>query len=693
MAADTTTEPKRCAKCRIVIWLITALVLATAYCLWQHIRARDALNRWKSQMVSQGDSFDLAELAPPPHFPPTELTALEQTTKNLTNVLYLEPMDYFAPGQSHIVWAADVIHPDYQHPDKTAKWEELNEQLVQASDVLKQIRETVNHPLPTSGRDYGDVWAKVNFIAHRTAAQKLSAALLNDLHHHQLDAALENLTAIAALSRWNQDEPSLVCQMIRTAIMGLGVSDTWEALQAPGWNEDQLHRLQTAWESSAVLPELADALDFDRAASLHTWQVARHSLRDYEKRDYELKRNWDSKAVAPQGSFFKYSVAVPLWNFTQADRYELAFLQAFQPYQEKMREAIDALQAEPVFSPVLSGGEPVDLIAFDGTTLQDTIQFLAKQCQLKVVFDPSIRKQIAGIPISLRWAKISAEQALAALLQNYQLVPDTKVPGTVRIRKGRLSLPANTGWIEADINTVVTNQESLDLVQFDRTDLDEALRTLARQAGINITIDPQIMKACPEPIICRYTNQTLGTVLKNILNEHHLTLFYNPTAKIARIIPMFSVPQTRPWFKQKQDLENEFARFEGRLEILCPDKSQPYLMPEVANFQRAIDVSLKNETFREMAITVIALRRYEMGQGHKATNLLALVPGYLPRLPHDYLSGNLLIYRLNPDETFLLYSVGENGEDDHGDASYRADKPNWTDLWAGRDAVWPTGVK
>jgi hypothetical protein len=51
------------------------------------------------------------------------------------------------------------------------------------------------------------------------------------------------------------------------------------------------------------------------------------------------------------------------------------------------------------------------------------------------------------------------------------------------------------------------------------------------------------------------------------------------------------------------------------------------------------------------------------------------------------MSGKSLCYRLKPDGSFLLYSVGEDGKDDGGDP-----KPaggNRYGLWGGRDAVWP----
>jgi len=64
----------------------------------------------------------------------------------------------------------------------------------------------------------------------------------------RLEEALQNLEALVALARMERDEYTLVAQMIRVAVAGLGLSVTWDALQAPGWTEPQLERLQRAWE-------------------------------------------------------------------------------------------------------------------------------------------------------------------------------------------------------------------------------------------------------------------------------------------------------------------------------------------------------------------------------------------------------------------------------------------------------------
>ena len=66
------------------------------------------------------------------------------------------------------------------------------------------------------------------------------------------------------------------------------------------------------------------------------------------------------------------------------------------------------------------------------------------------------------------------------------------------------------------------------------------------------------------------------------------------------------------------------------------------------------------------------------------------MPEFLPALPRDLMAGQPLRYRLNPDGSFILYSVGEDGRDDGGDET-REGPAGWrrNDPWGGRDCVWP----
>jgi hypothetical protein len=93
------------------------------------------------------------------------------------------------------------------------------------------------------------------------------------------------------------------------------------------------------------------------------------------------------------------------------------------------------------------------------------------------------------------------------------------------------------------------------------------------------------------------------------------------------------------------------------------------------------------ETAQRMLVTAIALERYKLRQGRYPTRLADMTPVILQEVPNDFMDGKPLRYGLRDDGTFLLYSVGEDGKDDGGDASPTGDSHyTWYKM---RDAVWP----
>jgi hypothetical protein len=83
-----------------------------------------------------------------------------------------------------------------------------------------------------------------------------------------------------------------------------------------------------------------------------------------------------------------------------------------------------------------------------------------------------------------------------------------------------------------------------------------------------------------------------------------------------------------------------------------------------------------------------ALERYHLVHGAYPDSLDALAPAYSAELPRDVMNGEPYHYRLRPDGTFLLYSVGWNQKDDGGRVTYSTENPERPNFWEG-DWPWP----
>ncbi|HEX4122200.1 MAG TPA: hypothetical protein VH619_16405 [Verrucomicrobiae bacterium] len=176
-------------------------------------------------------------------------------------------------------------------------------------------------------------------------------------------------------------------------------------------------------------------------------------------------------------------------------------LVALAPCMATFGQSGTVTSAAPVVPPLVgqdagltntpSGDEVVDLVAFDGVALPDAIRTLALQAGLNIEFDPKLLNAfgpdghpIAPPTVTEKWHKVTAMQALQALLDNWgwqlQWDPRTKIarvtakdpaalePLVVAVIALRYSEPSNivadiTGTLSAR-STIVRDQRTRQLV-------------------------------------------------------------------------------------------------------------------------------------------------------------------------------------------------------------------------------------
>jgi hypothetical protein len=99
------------------------------------------------------------------------------------------------------------------------------------------------------------------------------------------------------------------------------------------------------------------------------------------------------------------------------------------------------------------------------------------------------------------------------------------------------------------------------------------------------------------------------------------------------------------------------------------------------------------EAVRRIEIAAIALKRYQLKHGSYPASLSDLTPKFIPSVPRDPIDGKSLRYRLMPNGSFLLYSIGDNGRDDGGDGSFGRKSSDYPpSIWFEPDLldwVWP----
>jgi hypothetical protein len=138
---------------------------------------------------------------------------------------------------------------------------------------------------------------------------------------------------------------------------------------------------------------------------------------------------------------------------------------------------------------------------------------------------------------------------------------------------------------------------------------------------------------------------------------------------------------------RKEDEEGWLVKL-GDLDLMSLSESS------VLSLRRFLYREFNMEAARHLVVTAIALKRYQLQHGNYPVKLADLVPDFVPELPRDPMDGQPLRYKLKEDGTFLLYSIGEDGLDDGGDPSSKANANATSFSWQrGRDLVWPQPAK
>jgi len=478
---------------RIVVALGTvvfaALILGTCT---QRSASRNALARYKADLRAKGEKLSWADLGYPREPEPrgsfdrlrmrTNANLLRSSKLQLGE---LRLFSFVSAGVAQVSWRMPQppFNPSRSTNSNTLTWEEVSEEFAMASSTLEYIREATRNPPRYFYHDPTN-WInqpKGPYVEMRTAAQWLSGDSMAALQEGQLERAQIDLHALTQLAQFNRDDLTLVSQMIREAIAGLGLAVTWEALQAQGWSEDSLAALQKDWEALDLVEAVEKGMLGQRAAG----EAVFSHLRMISAREGAGFVRFGNTAGNSWNEFVDAWVMMPLWR-ANSFKDELFFLEYNQGFLDSIRE-----------------------------------------------------------------------------------------------------LETGVSW-----------------------------------SGV----DPKLVNL------------------------------------VAKLDKAFSDP---------------YAKFRHRISgILLP------------NSWRAAKTGVRNETQRRLTVTAIAVERYRWRHGRRPPDLDALVPDFLSTVPLDPMSGGPLRYRLTAAGGFTLYSVGEDGRDDGGNAkSLKATKQ--FDLWTGQDAVWP----
>jgi hypothetical protein len=153
------------------------------------------------------------------------------------------------------------------------------------------------------------------------------------------------LLAHIRIPRLLADDRLVISELVRIAVAGIARATLWEALQADNLTDEDLARLQEAWESQHFATPTADSLEGEMAFASVAFELMRHSNEEAISMLYGLEqffpiedsdRPWWERTLrdVPGGDgladFLKKDVYCRVWRFAWLDQHEQHYLKTLQ---------------------------------------------------------------------------------------------------------------------------------------------------------------------------------------------------------------------------------------------------------------------------------------------------------------------------------------------------------------------------
>lgn len=309
-------------------------------------RGRRMLNRRLSTLEARGEILTVEALEP-------ERAALAENAFQAvlslsnalatvaTNVTLPPAMRFVAPGRALVTAKLEQWSRDEDGP---FNWAQVEQYLEGMEGTLAALRSAAELPAYDSGFDYrkGFVDFQLAPVAHlRNAAQLLSVATLCNLHRSELARAHANLVALTKLAMNQTPEPLVILQLIRYVCVGIAFETMWQALQAPGWSDEELAVLQSAWTGADFPGDLGRALEMERAMTLDLYRQGKDSYATLKRIVGQREGAvWsDLMGRLPTEGFWLHWAHLPFYRVAWMDQDTLRSLNRWQHLIERERAA------------------------------------------------------------------------------------------------------------------------------------------------------------------------------------------------------------------------------------------------------------------------------------------------------------------------------------------------------------------
>ncbi len=254
----------------LLLFVVSPFLVLALVCLvlvFERIRGKVSLARYQRALAAQGEILAAKDLLPAASGGENGALAVVKAADQLKagNLLprnYPPRMKFTAAGRAVVCFR----EPDWFEEGATNTWDQLAGDLEPNRELLDQVRKALEKPVQDNQLNYsvGARMALPHLSKVKSLVHWFGSATQLALQDGDKLLALNYVTAQIQLPRLLAQDHVLISELVRNALASIARTDTWEALQAEGWTDSELARLQQAWETQAFLQGMIHGLEGER---------------------------------------------------------------------------------------------------------------------------------------------------------------------------------------------------------------------------------------------------------------------------------------------------------------------------------------------------------------------------------------------------------------------------------------------
>jgi hypothetical protein len=277
--------------------LLALFALLFVFLLFERVRGQISLARYKQKLIRKGEKLTPGDFRSSHSEADNGAPAVAEAIERLREGAVL-PKNY-PPRMKLTVSGRAIIgfrESEWVEDKVTNHWDQLASDLKTNEATLAELRSALAKPVLNNNLDLAQ-GMKMQFPhlwRGKTLAYWFAGSAQLALREGRLHDASRELVSGITLPRLMAEDRTAISELVRIAIAANAKVDTWEALQADGWTDEDLSAIQKAWESHDFMGGMVRSLEGERIFCDATSELLRMSNDD----TYNLMFSSDSKLAA-----------------------------------------------------------------------------------------------------------------------------------------------------------------------------------------------------------------------------------------------------------------------------------------------------------------------------------------------------------------------------------------------------------